>query len=165
MTTREITAAGLIAGAGPAVAGLVPAGAGGDTPKAARPGGAPPGRRRRRFRWIAPLAALLVIVVPIAVGGVYAYSFYQSKYHPADYPGTGTGQVVVQVTSGETPTGLAPELVTLGVVASSRAFVLAAEHSPNPNGLLPGFYGMHKQMKASLAYATCSTRRTSCRSR
>ncbi len=124
------------------------------TPKAARPGGGgPPGPRRRRFRWIAPLAALLVIVVPIAVGGAYAYSFYQSKYHPADYPGAGTGQVVVQVTSGETPTSLAPELVKLGVVASSRSFVLAAEHSTNPNGLLPGFYGMRKQMKASLAYA------------
>jgi UPF0755 protein len=60
---------------------------------------------------------------------------------------------VVQVTSGETPTGLAPELQKLDVVASSRAFVLAAEHSSNPNGLLPGFYGMRKQMKASLAYA------------
>ena len=76
-----------------------------------------------------------------------------SKYHPADYSGDGTGSVVVQVTSGDTATSLAPELVKLGVVASSRAFVLAAEHSSNSSGLLPGFYGMHKQMKASLAYA------------
>jgi UPF0755 protein len=38
-------------------------------------------------------------------------------------------------------------------VASSRAFVLAAEHSSNSSGLLPGFYGMHEHMKASLAYA------------
>ena len=76
-----------------------------------------------------------------------------SKYHPADYPGDGTGSVVVQVTSGDTPTSLGPKLVTLGVVASSRAFVLAAEHSSSPAGLLPGFYGMHEHMKASLAYA------------
>ena len=117
-------------------------------------GGGRGGRRpRRRFRWIAPLAALLVIVVPLAVGGVYAYSFYQSKYHPADYQGDGTGSVVVQVTSGDTPTSLGPKLVKLGVVASSRAFVLAAEHSSNPAGLLPGFYGMHAHMQASLAYA------------
>ena len=116
-------------------------------------GGGRGGRPRRRFRWIAPLAALLVIVVPLAVGGVYAYSFYMSKYHPADYPGDGTGSVVVQVTSGDTPTSLGPKLVKLGVVASSRAFVLAAEHSSNPAGLLPGFYGMHEHMKASLAYA------------
>ena len=39
------------------------------------------------------------------------------------------------------------------MVASSRAFVLAAEHNPNSSGLLPGFYGMHLHMQASLAYA------------
>ncbi len=117
-------------------------------------GGGRGGRRpRRRFRWIAPLAALLVIVVPLAVGGVYAYSFYMSKYHPADYSGDGTGSIVVQVPSGASAVSFGPELVRLGVVASSRAFVLAAEHSSNPAGLLPGFYGMHKRMQASLAYA------------
>jgi UPF0755 protein len=108
--------------------------------------------RRRRLRWIAPLVALLVILIPLGIGGSYVYSLYQNEYHPADYSGAGTGRVVVQVTSGETPTGLGPQLVRLGVVASSRAFVLAAEHSSNPNGLLPGFYGMHLHMKASLAY-------------
>ena len=76
-----------------------------------------------------------------------------SKYHPADFSGNGTGSVVVQVTSGESPTSLAPKLVKLGVVASTRAFVLAAEHSTSGAGLLPGFYGMHEHMKASLAYS------------
>jgi UPF0755 protein len=76
-----------------------------------------------------------------------------SKYHPADYSGAGTGKVVVQVPSGASPTSLGPELVRLGVVASARAFVLAAEHSSNPNGLLPGFYGMKLHMQASQAYA------------
>ncbi|MGH3151453.1 MAG: endolytic transglycosylase MltG [Streptosporangiaceae bacterium] len=109
--------------------------------------------RRRRSRWIAPLVALLVILVPIAVGGAYGYSYYQNKYHPADYSGPGTGYLLVQVTSGDTATSLAPKLQQLGVVASSRAFVLAAEHSTSSVGLLPGFYGMHKHMQASLAYA------------
>ncbi len=116
------------------------------------PGG-PRGPRRRRLRWIAPLVALLIILIPVAVGGAYAYSFYMSKYHPADYSGPGTGYVVVQVSSGDTPTSLGPKLQQLGVVASARAFVLAAEHSSKPDGLLPGFYGMRKHMKASLAYA------------
>jgi UPF0755 protein len=111
------------------------------------------GPRRRRFRWIAPMIAILVILIPLAVGGVYAFNLYMGKYHPADYSGAGTGHVVVQVTSDETPTGLGPALTKLGVVASSRAFVLAAEHSSNPNGLLPGFYGVRTHMKASLAYA------------
>ena len=116
-------------------------------------GGGPDGRRKHRLRWIAPLVALLVIVVPLAIGGIYAYGLYMNKYHPADYSGAGTGSVVVQVTSGDTATSLAPELVKLGVVASSRAFVLAAEHSSSSSGLLPGFYGMRKHMQASLAYA------------
>ena len=117
------------------------------------PKGPRPPRRRRRLRWIAPLVALLVILIPLGIGGSYVYHLYQDKYHPADYSGAGTGHIVVQVTAGETPTGLAPQLAKLGVVASSRAFVLAAEHSSNPNGLLPGFYGMHLHMKASQAYA------------
>jgi UPF0755 protein len=113
----------------------------------------PRGPRRRRLRWIAPLVALLVILIPVGIGGSYAYSLYQSKYHPPDYSGPGTGRLVVQVPSGASPTSLGPQLVKLGVVASARAFVLAAEHSTNPNGLLPGFYGMHQHMQASLAYA------------
>ncbi|HYB47662.1 MAG TPA: endolytic transglycosylase MltG, partial [Streptosporangiaceae bacterium] len=125
----------------------------GHADRRARRDARPDGRRRRRFRWIAPLAALLVIIVPLTVGGFYAYSFYMNKYHPADYAGAGTGHVVVQVPSGATPTSLGPTLADLGVVASARAFVLAAEHSSNPNGLLPGFYGMREHMKASLAYA------------
>ncbi len=131
-----------------------PAGDGGrgrGSRQARRPDGGAP--RRRRYRWIAPLAAILVIFVPLAVGGVYVYGRYQSQYHPADYSGSGTGSVVVQVTGDETPTGLGPALARLGVVASSRAFVLAAEHSSNPDGLLPGFYKVREHMKASLAYA------------
>jgi UPF0755 protein len=109
--------------------------------------------RRRRFRWLAPLVALAVFLIPVGIGGVYAYSFYLSKYHPADYSGAGTGKIVVQVPSGASPTSLGPELVKLGVVASARAFVLAAEHSSNPNGLLPGFYGLRLHMQAAQAYA------------
>ena len=124
-----------------------------EKPSGSRSPRGPGGQRRRRLRWIAPLAALLIILIPVAIGGAYAYSFYMNRYHPADYSGSGTGHIVVQVTSGATPTSLGPKLAELGVVASARAFVLAAEHSSDPNGLLPGFYGMHEHMKASLAYA------------
>jgi UPF0755 protein len=112
-----------------------------------------PVRKRRRARWLAPWLAVLVIVVPIAVGGYYAYSFYQSKYHPADYTGVGYSTVQVQVKSGDDASSLGPELVSLGVVASSRAFVLAAEHSTSTAGLIPGFFQLHKHMQAAAAYA------------
>jgi UPF0755 protein len=89
----------------------------------------------------------------VVIGGAYAFSLYQSKYHPADYATAGTGQAIVQVQSGQTATAVGERLVTLGVVASVRAFELAAEHSTDSNGLEPGFYRLHKQMKASLAFA------------
>jgi UPF0755 protein len=110
------------------------------------------GGKRGRSR-AAVLIAVLVILTPIAVAVFFAFRFVEGKYFPADYSTAGGGQVVVQVQSGQTATSVAPRLVTLGVVASSRAFVLAAEHSPNQTGLEPGFYRLHKHMKASLAYA------------
>jgi UPF0755 protein len=126
-------------------------GRGGGGPTGRRPARAP--RRRRRFRWLAPLFALLVILIPVGIGGDYGYHLYMNRYHPADYSGPGYGQVVVQVTSGDTATSLGPKLVRLGVIASARSLVLAAEHSSTPVGLKPGFYTMREHMKASLAYA------------
>ena len=118
-----------------------------------RPGRSGRGPKRRRSRWIAPLIAVAVILTPVVIGGVYAFNLYQSKYHPADYAAGGTGQAIVQVQTGQTATAVGERLVTLGVVASVRAFDLAAEHSTDSLGLEPGFYRVHKQMKASLAFA------------
>jgi UPF0755 protein len=110
------------------------------------------GTKRGRRR-AAPLIALLVIITPLAVGGFLAFRFVQGKYFPADYSGDGSGQVVAQVQSGESAAAVGQGLVALGVVASARAFQLAAEHSTNQTGLEPGFYRLHKHMKASLAFA------------
>jgi UPF0755 protein len=95
-----------------------------------------------------------VVLAPLIVGGYYAYSYYEGKYHPADYAGSGSGPTVtVQVKTGDSATSIAPELVSLGVIASSRALVLAAEHSTNTAGLEPGFYKLNHHMQASLVYA------------
>ena len=112
-----------------------------------------PKKRRGKVRRLAPWIALLVILVAIAIPGLYAYHLYQNKYHPADYAGAGTGTVTVDVQSGDTASSLASELVSKGVVASTRAFILAAEHSSNPNGLEPGSFRLREHMQASLAYA------------
>jgi UPF0755 protein len=128
----------------------------GADPAGGSPGrGTPAGRggKRRRFRWAAPLVALLVLVLPLAAGGFYAFRFVQGKFFPADYSGNGSSQVIVQVQQGQTATSLGQTLVSLGVVASARAFTLAAEHSTNQAGLQPGFYRLRKHMKASVAYA------------
>jgi UPF0755 protein len=104
-------------------------------------------------RRLAPWIALFVILVPLLGGGWYVWRLYENKYHPADYAGPGTSAVTVQVKSGDTASSLGPRLVTLGVVASTRAFVLAAEHSTKTAGLEPGFYKLGNHMQASLAYA------------
>ena len=117
------------------------------------------GRRRSTIRRLAPWIALLVILTPLLIGGLYIYNIYENKYHPADYSGPGTGSVTVQVNSGDTAFSLGPRLQSLGVVASARAFVLAAEHTTSttstgaPPGLEAGFYKLHMHMQASLAWA------------
>lgn len=113
-----------------------------------------PRRKRGVVRRLAPWVALLVILTPLLIGGLYVYHIYENKYHPADYAGAGTSPTVtVEVNSGDTAFSLGPRLVQLGVVASSRAFELAAEHATGTAGLEVGFYKMNHHMQASLAYA------------
>jgi UPF0755 protein len=116
-------------------------------------------RRRSTIRRLAPWIALLVILTPLLIGGLYIYHIYENKYHPADYAGPGTGSVTVQVNSGDTAFSLGPRLQALGVVASTRAFELAAEQTASTTstgaapGLEAGFYKLHLHMQASLAWA------------
>ncbi len=95
-----------------------------------------------------------MIVVPLALVGWHIYGIWRAKTHPADYVGGGTSPTVtVQVLSDETAEQLAPTLYADGVVASSRAFVIAAENSSDPTGLEPGYFILNHHMQATLAYA------------
>jgi len=114
------------------------------------------GRRRRRgpVRRLAPWIALLVILTPLVIGGLYVYHLYENKVHPADYSGPGVGPTLtVQVKNGDTAFTLGPRLQALGVIASARAFELAAEASSNSTGLEVGFFRLNHHMQASLAWA------------
>ncbi|HEY2442169.1 MAG TPA: endolytic transglycosylase MltG, partial [Streptosporangiaceae bacterium] len=134
---------------------------GGPLDRGGRGGDGPPPKRKRgrRAGLIAVLAVVLIVVVPLAIGGIYGYRVIAAHYFPANYSGEGTGQVVVQVKTGDTATIMAQRLVDLGVVASTRAFILAAEDSKSTAQLEPGFYRMHKQMNAALAYALLLNRK------
>jgi UPF0755 protein len=116
--------------------------------------------RKKATRWLPRILVLTVVVAIVAgglVGGLYVKHKYDARYHPADYVGQGTGDVTVQVMSGDTAFSLAPRLVQLGVLASTRAFTNAAENttatSASSTGLEAGFYVLHHHMQASLAYA------------
>jgi UPF0755 protein len=107
------------------------------------------GRKRRRVgRVLAPLLALVLLVV-LGAGGYKLYRHFQSP----DFTGPGTGQVTVQVLSGDTATSLAPRLVKEGVVASTSSFISAAKSSSNPDGLEPGFFRLRHHMNSAIAYA------------
>jgi len=104
------------------------------------------------------LTVVGAIVIGGLVGGLSIYHKYQDRYHPADYAGPGTGDVTVEVKSGDTAFSLAPRLLQLGVIASTRAFTNAAETatsttSANSTGLQAGFYQLHEHMQASLVYS------------
>lgn len=112
-------------------------------------------KRKRRGRWAGPSSLLVVaaiILIPLIIGGVYAYRVISSHYNPPNYSGDGTGQVIFQVKPGDTSLTVGDRLVTAGVVASSRALVLAAEHSSNSSELQPGYYRLHKHMSAQAAW-------------
>ncbi len=108
--------------------------------------------RRRGRRRSAPLIALLVITAFLSGGAVVGYHFLRAYVIPPDYAGPGIGTVMVQVKQGETATDVAQTLFHDGVVASTRAFIKAAEQSPHQKALEPGFYRLHRHMKAALAF-------------
>jgi uncharacterized YceG family protein len=116
---------------------------------------------KKATRWIPRILVLTVVAVIVIgglVGGLDIYHKYQARYHPADYTGPGTGDVTVQVMSGDTAFSLAPRLLQLGVIASTRAFTNAAESattttSTSSSGLEAGYYQLHEHMQASLAFA------------
>jgi UPF0755 protein len=106
------------------------------------------GRRRRISRFLAPALALVLL----AVLGAGAYKVYRHFQSP-DYSGPGFGEVTVQVLPNASAFSIAPELVQLGVVASTSSLISAAKNSTNPEGLEPGFFRLRHHMNSALAWA------------
>jgi UPF0755 protein len=111
-------------------------------------------RKRGPIRRLAPWIAVVIILLIIGIPGYIGYSKYMSRYHPPDFSGAGTSPTVtVEVPQSATATSLGPMLVQDGVVASSRALILAAENGTDKSSLEPGTYKLNTHMQASLAYA------------
>ena len=109
------------------------------------------GRRGRRRRRVSRILAPALALVLLAVLGAGAYKIYRHFQSP-DYSGPGTGEVTVQVPTNASAFSLAPELVKLGVVASTSSFISAAKSSSNPEGLEPGFFRLRHHMNSALAW-------------
>ncbi|MGH3758966.1 endolytic transglycosylase MltG [Actinophytocola sp.] len=103
----------------------------------ARPVRKPRKRRRRRIvLWV----SMVVVLGLIAAGGYYGLRQILDIGSYDDYPGEGGTQVVIQVKNGESTGDIAATLAEADVVASSRAFVNAAESDERVRAIQPGYY-------------------------
>ena len=123
-----------------------------------------PVRRRRRKKrdrkgGVAVALSLLVILGLVAggyalvqglggkVGDVFAGEGAE------DYPGPGEGEVVIEVTQGQTVAEVGRELKKQDVIASVDAFLVAANANPESSSMQPGFYQLQRKMPAGEALA------------
>jgi UPF0755 protein len=120
-------------------------------------------RRRKKKERKGGLAVLIAFVMVLVVfGGGAALAFglgsklkdaFSSSAAP-DYPGPGSGEVVVEVKPGETATDIGGTLEKAGVVKSTMAFFEAANANPDSASIQPGFYAMALKMAAADALET-----------
>ncbi|HVH21927.1 MAG TPA: endolytic transglycosylase MltG [Pseudonocardia sp.] len=111
----------------------------------------PRARRRRGRRRAAVFLAGLLLLLGVVVGG--AWYLYTTMNTP-DFDGPGTGSVVVRVHDGDTTRQIGRELTEQGVVASSAAFIEAAEaDGDRARSIQPGYYQLRAQMSGAAAVA------------
>jgi UPF0755 protein len=104
-------------------------------------------RRRRRIVLGAVLAVLLLALGGVAVG----VRKLQAWWAVPDFTGASGAQTVVQVELGQSLTAIGATLVRYNVVASVRAFTLAAEADPRARAVQPGYYQLRERMSGSAA--------------
>ncbi|WP_062306186.1 endolytic transglycosylase MltG [Demequina subtropica] len=111
--------------------------------------------KRRAARRRMTLLVTAVAVVVLTIGGSVAYSFLQgfesTEEAIQDYEGAGQGNIQVVIPEGATGTDMAATLLEDGVIASTEAFMEAWNANPDASSVQPGYYYMHKEMKAEYA--------------
>lgn len=93
-------------------------------------------KRRRVVLWV----SMVVVLGLIAVAGYFGLQQVLGIGGYDDYAGNGESQVVVQVKNGESTGDIAATLAEADVVASSRAFITAAESDERVRAIQPGYY-------------------------
>lgn len=111
-------------------------------------------RRNTRRKWTMIVSAFGIVI--FALGANLAWNFAQdlapaASTEIADYEGAGQGVVQVVVNPGDSGADIAAALFEAGVVASPEAFTKEARSNPDAASIVPGYYFMHKKMKATFA--------------
>ncbi|GAA4216562.1 endolytic transglycosylase MltG [Actinocatenispora rupis] len=114
-----------------------------------------PGRHRRRRkkggRTVFALVMVVVLLGCLGGGAVFGWTKVRGFFVAPDYTGAGSGTAQIQVKTGDSAADIGNTLYTKGVVKSAKAFVDAAGDNPHGREIQPGYYQLHKRMKASLA--------------
>lgn len=106
-------------------------------------------RHRRRVVLCVVLAVLVLAVAGISVG---IHEFHAWREVP-DFVGTGDAPAIVEVEEGQSLTAIGVTLAQRNVVASVRAFTIAADADPRVRAVQPGYYQMRERMSGSAAVA------------
>jgi UPF0755 protein len=113
-----------------------------------------PNYAARRIGVTAGILVVIVTLAAVALGVTRGLGGIRDLLgDPADYSGSGTGSVVVQVHEGDSLAAIGRTLHSAGVVKSVGAFTKVASSNDRARSIGPGFYRLRLKMKASLALA------------
>ena len=97
------------------------------------------GRRSGGLRALIPILLVAVVLGGLAFGGYQGYRWLTSNVNveaeEQDYPGPGTGEVVIEVAQGDTGTDIASTLVEEGVIESAGPFVTVLSNTPEASSI------------------------------
>jgi UPF0755 protein len=104
-------------------------------------------RRKRRFASGFALTVLIVVVVgAVFLGSKMWHSMFGGGN---DYSGDGVNDVVIQIHDGDSTTAIGKTLEDRKVVATTKAFVEAAQGNAAISAIQPGFYKVRTEIPAS----------------
>lgn len=115
--------------------------------------------RRSRLRSILPAALVLVVLLGLGIGGVVGYRWITDSVDVAsdasatDYPGPGTGSVVIEVKHGDSGADIARTLKDAGVIKATGPFTAQFAANPDAAKISAGQYTLKKQMSSADALA------------
>jgi UPF0755 protein len=107
-------------------------------------------QRRRRKRGLG-LLIVVALLAGLGVGAWFGWQQLRGIGDVPDYAGTGETEVIAQVVDGASTSDIAAELAELDVVASSKAFVTAAQGNAKIRSVQPGYYRMRTKMSGASA--------------
>lgn len=111
------------------------------------------GRRSGGLRALIPILLVVVVLGGLTFGGYQGYRWLTSNVNveaeEQDYPGPGTGEVVIEVAQGDTGTDIASTLVEEGVIKSAAPFITVFSNTPEASSIEPGLYRLKKEMNSS----------------